>query len=78
VSILKRVPLLLIMTGVAGCATPAPTTTLADRLQNEQRLLEIACVRQLMDQGISLMHHAEAVTSHCRQKAKLHGGRGIR
>jgi hypothetical protein len=78
VGILKRVPLLLMMTGVVGCATPAAPMTLADRLQNEQRLLEVACVRQLLDQGVSLMHHAEAVTNHCRRQAKLNAGRGLR
>ena len=68
---LKQVPLLLMMAGVVGCATPTSSATLAAGLQDQQRLLEAACVRQLMDQGISLMHHAEAVTNHCRQKAKL-------
>jgi hypothetical protein len=71
VSILKQVPLLLMVAGVVGCATPAPATSLAARLQNEQRLLEMACIRQLMNQGISMMHHAEAVTTHCRRQAKL-------
>jgi hypothetical protein len=27
-------------------------------------------MRQLLDQGMSLMHHAEAMTTHCRKVAK--------
>jgi hypothetical protein len=71
VNMLNQVPLVLMLVSVVECATPTSSATLAAGLQQEQRLLETVCVRQLMDQGISLMHHAEAVTNHCRQKAKL-------
>lgn len=57
---------ILLLALLGGCAS---TTGLESAKQDQRRQYEVACMRSLLNQGISLMHNAEAMTNHCRKRA---------
>jgi hypothetical protein len=51
----------------AGCASQTP---MQRRLTETRRQVEVACMKQLMDDNLPMIMYAKAMSEHCRMVAR--------